>query len=92
MKPFDWDDEKNFWLQQMRNVNFEDVVREVAEHRVLDNFEHPNQKQYPNQKILIVEINGYACRVPYVENENIIFLKTIIPSRQATKKYLTNKS
>lgn len=88
MKSFEWNNEKNLWLMAIRQVCFEDVVREVTERRVLDDFEHPDQKRYPNQKIFIVKINGYACRIPYVENQETVFLKTIIPSRQATKKYL----
>ncbi|MDR3642783.1 MAG: toxin [Candidatus Doudnabacteria bacterium] len=91
MKSFNWSNDKNLWLQDIRKVCFEDAVREITEHRVLDNFKHPNQKTYPNQKIFIIAINGYACRVPYIESEETIFFKTIIPSRQATKKYLVNK-
>lgn len=54
----------------------------------MDDVAHPNTKKYPNQRILIVSIDDYAYLVPYVENENEIFLKTIIPSRKASKKYL----
>jgi hypothetical protein len=54
----------------------------------LDIIEHPNQEKYKGQRIFIVNINNYACLVPFVESEREIFLKTIIPSRKATKKYL----
>lgn len=57
----------------------------------VDIFEHPNQKRYPGQKISVVLIEGYAYLVPYVESETEIFLKTIIPSRKATKKYVRDQ-
>ncbi|OIO71416.1 MAG: hypothetical protein AUJ56_04235 [Zetaproteobacteria bacterium CG1_02_49_23] len=50
--------------------------------------QHPNTLKYPNQKMFVVSIEGYAYLVPFIENESEIFLKTIIPSRKATKKYL----
>jgi len=55
---------------------------------VLDVVIHPNPNEYPNQQILIVKINDYAYLIPFVENENGRFLKTIIPSRKATRDYL----
>lgn len=55
---------------------------------LLDDLEHPNKMKYPDQRIFVVNIDGYACLVPYVENEDVIFLKTVIPSRKATKQYL----
>lgn len=88
MKYFDWDKVKNELLKQERDISFEDVVEAINEGRILDTFEHPNQKKYPNQNIYIVEIGGYAYFVPFVEDEKKIFLKTIYPSRDATKKYL----
>jgi len=54
----------------------------------VDVFEHPNQERYPGQRISVVVIEGYAYLVPFVENEVEIFLKTIIPSRKATKQYI----
>jgi len=33
-------------------------------------------------------VEGYACLVPFVEDDDIVFLKTIIPSRKMTKLYL----
>ena len=88
MKPFVWGEEKNAWLKQERGLCFEDIVIAVDEKRVLEILEHANKKKYPNQKILIVAIDAYAHLVPFVEMENTIFLKTIIPSRKATKRYL----
>jgi hypothetical protein len=57
----------------------------------LDSFDNPNQKKYPGQKLYVIEIDRYAYIVPFVESEDSIFLKTIIPSRKATKKYLRKK-
>lgn len=88
MKYYDWDEEKNAFLKELREVSFEDVQTAIDSGRVLDDFEHPNKKRYPNQRIFVVEIENYAYYVPYVEDENKIFLKTIFPSRKATKKYL----
>lgn len=58
---------------------------------MLDTIEHPNHQQYPGQKIFIVNVEGYACLVPFVEDDEMIFLKTIIPSRKMTKQYLGGK-
>ena len=88
MKPYDWNDEKNEWLRQERGVTFEDIVFHLAQGGLLDTIEHPNQRQYPGQKIFIVNVEGYACLVPFVEDDERIFLKTIIPSRKMTKQYL----
>lgn len=88
MKYFDWDKEKNTLLKELREVSFEDVQTAFEEGRVLDELEHPNKQRYPNQRIFIVEIDDYAYYVPYAEDEEKIFLKTIFPSRKATKKYL----
>jgi hypothetical protein len=55
---------------------------------LLDDYTHPNQSKYPNQRLLVVKIQGYAYIVPYMETASEIFLKTIIPSRKATKQYI----
>lgn len=88
MKYFDWDESKNTSLKDSRDVSFEDVQMAIEEGKVLDDFENPNKKRYPHQRILVVEIESYAYYVPYVEDEDKVFLKTIFPSRKATKKYL----
>lgn len=91
MKYFDWSAEKNAALKTEREVSFEDVVIAVSEGKLLDLVEHPNKKKYPNQLIFIVEINHYAYLVPFAEDEQKIFLKTIIPSRKATRDYIIEK-
>ena len=92
MKYFDWDKEKNQKLKEGRNVSFEDVVLALSEERVLHRGDHPNQKKYPGQKIVVVEIEDYAYVVAFVEDNEKIFFKTIIPNRKATKKYLRKEN
>jgi len=87
-----WNEDKNLKLKKERNVSFEDVEVAILEDKVLDILEHPNKEKYPNQKLLIVNINEYAYVVPYVEKNEDIFLKTIFPSRKYTKKYLRGEN
>ena len=88
MKRFEWGEEKNIKLKKQRGVGFEDVLVAIHEGRILDRGDHPNQDLHPGQKIIVVELNNYAYVVPFVEDEEKIFFKTIIPNRKATKKYL----
>ena len=89
MTYFDWNNGKNELLKKERNISFEEVILAIEKNRLLAVLEHPNQKKYPSQQIYIVEIDNYAYVVPFVETEEKIFLKTIIPSRKMTKIYLT---
>jgi uncharacterized DUF497 family protein len=88
MTVFYWNNEKNEWLKENRGVCFEQVVLLMEREEVLEVLEHPNQEKYPGQRIAIVEINEYAYLVPHVQEGEEIFLKTIIPSRKATSKYV----
>lgn len=88
MKRYNWNHEKNEILKEERNISFEEIVFHIEKGDEVDVYPHPNKSQYPNQKISVVVVNGYAYLVPYVESEDEIFLKTIIPSRKATKKYI----
>lgn len=92
MTLFDWNDEKNEWLQRVRGITFEDIVYHITHGGLLDTIEHPNQKRYPGQRAFIVDVEGYACVVPFVEDEQAVFMKTIIPSRKMTKRYLGGES
>ena len=65
-KYFDWNRQKNQKLKERRDVSFEDVVDAIAAGRVLDSFNHPNQRKHPKQKVYTVEIRNYAYFVPYV--------------------------
>lgn len=91
MKYFDWDVKKNEELKNEREVCFEDILVAIQNNQLLDILIHPNQKRYPKQKIMVINLNDYAFLVPFVEDEEKIFLKTIIPSRKATKKYLIER-
>jgi len=88
MKPFRWDSEKNEALKADRGVSFEIVVVAIGTGGLLDILTHPNQEKYPRQRILVVTADDYAYLVPFVEDEDCFFLKTIIPSRKATRDYL----
>jgi uncharacterized DUF497 family protein len=89
MKPVNWSTEKNIRLKAERGVSFEEVLSAMSHGGLLDVQDHPNMGQYPNQRLLVVRIRGYAYLVPFVETEKEVFLKTIIPSRKATRTYLT---
>lgn len=91
MPQFDWNDDKSQSLKAERGVSFEDVVFHVAAGGLLDVLDHPNPGAYPGQCILIVGIDGYAFVVPFVADGDVLFLKTIIPSRKMTKRYLGDK-
>ena len=91
MDYYKWDPEKNEQLRAERGVSFDQVVMHIDRADILDVYEHPNQAKYPNQQILVVEIEGYAYLVPFVVSETGRFLKTIIPSRRATRRYLGDK-
>ncbi|MEA3410151.1 MAG: BrnT family toxin [Pseudomonadota bacterium] len=88
MKPINWNSTKNHQLVAERGISFEDVVFCLQQGALLDDLKHPNAGKYPDQRIFVVDIDGYAYLVPYVENRKEIFLKTVIPSRKATKQYL----
>ena len=88
MKYFAWNLEKNQQLQNERNISFEEVVYYIQKGNLLDIIEHPNLDRYAGQKMFILNIHDYAYLVPFVETDREIFLKTIIPSRKATEKYL----
>jgi len=86
-KQINWNEEKNQLLQIQRGINFEMVLEKLLKGEILERKSHPNKEKYPNQRIFILEIDGYICYVPFVENETEIFLKTIIPNRKMNKEY-----
>jgi uncharacterized DUF497 family protein len=91
MKYFSWNDEKNEQLKRERGVSFEEVVFHLDRDELLDIVEHPNPEKYKGQRMFIVNIEDYAYLVPFIETDEEVFLKTIIPSRKATKKYMKRK-
>ena len=91
MKSYVWNSEKNVRLISERDISFEDIVVNIHLGNEVDIYDHPNQDRYLGQKISVVIVEEYAFLVPFVENDDEIFLKTIIPSRKATKQYLGGK-
>mgnify|MGYP001254037091 CR=1 FL=1 len=92
MKSINWNTEKSVALKASRGICFEDVVFFIERGDILDDCLHPNQKDYSGQRIMVINIDNYAYLIPYVENDEELFLKTIIPSRKATQRYLGVKS
>ncbi len=90
-KPFRWDPDKNEQLVQERSISFEQITVAVESGGLLQVVQHPNVAKYPRQKIMVVGIDGYAYLVPFVEETNYLFLKTIIPSRKATRDFIEGK-
>lgn len=88
MKPFRWSSEKNDLLKSERGVSFEQMTVAIESGSLLDVLSHPNQARYPNQQILVVASDDYVYLVPFVEEVDHYFLKTVIPSRKATRDYL----
>ena len=91
MTTYAWDPDKNEQLRKERGVSFEDVVFHIEADDAVDIFDHPNQSKYPGQRVILVCIEDYVYLVPYVETGEEMFLKTIIPSRKATKQYLGDR-
>jgi hypothetical protein len=91
MKPINWNSDKNIALKAERGVSFEEVLVAISQGALLDVVEHSNNEKYQNQHIFIVRIRGYAYLVPFIETDEEIFLKTVIPSRSATKRYISKE-
>ena len=92
MKPFRWNHDKNDELKVERGISFEEVVLAIEADGLLDIVRHPNSEKYPNQLVFIVALDGYVLLVPYVEEPEYYFLKTVIPSRKATRDYLLRRN
>lgn len=88
MKYFAWDEAKNEKLKAERGIGFEDILFHIERGDVLDILEHTNPARYAGQRIFVVRRDDYVYLVPFVEDDRLVFLKTIIPSRKATKQYL----
>lgn len=84
MKYLNWNSEKNTILKRERRISFEEIAYLIVSGQVIGIEENPG---YPNQRMYVLEIDNYAIIVPYVENDDEIFLKTAFPSRKFTKKY-----
>jgi uncharacterized DUF497 family protein len=84
---YNWNPKKNEWLKKERKISFEDVVFHLSQGDVWKIADHPDQQNYPRQKIYFVIIEDYIYLVPHIIEKEYVFLKTIIPSRKATKEY-----
>ena len=87
MKGFDWNNDKNQCLKENRGISFENIAFCIEHGGLVDSYEHPNREKYANQSIFVVACNSYYYLVPYVEEEEYFFLKTIIPNRKARRTY-----
>ena len=92
MKPFRWNHDKNEALKIERDISFEEMVLAIEADGLLDELRHPNPEKYPNQSVFVIALDGYVYLVPYVEEPGYYFLKTVIPSRKATRDYLLRSS
>lgn len=92
MKKIEWSKEKNKKLIETRKISFEQIFDIISSKGVVFVIKHPNKQKYPNQKLMFVNINNYVYYVPFVEDKEKIFLKTIVPSRKATKELLFKKN
>lgn len=88
MKLFVWDVRKNEQLRRSRGISFEEIIFHIEQGDLLDVLEHPNQQKYRDQRIFVVRVGEYVYLVPFLETPREVVLKTIIPSRKATKQYL----
>ena len=88
---YEWNPEKNKWLNKNRNISFEQIIFHLGRGDLWGTSDHPNQDKYPGQKLYFVIVDNYICIVPHVVEDDYIFLKTIIPSRKATKDFLKKK-
>ena len=88
MKPFRWNHEKNEQLKSERNMSFEEIVLAIEADGLVDIVAHSNPGKYPNQRMFVVAVEQYVYLVPFVEQDEHYFLKTVIPNRKATRDYL----
>jgi hypothetical protein len=88
VKYFSWNPEMNEWLKTERHISFEELLFYIEQGGILDIVKHPNPEKYKGQRIFIVNVDNYAYLVPFVETDDEVFLKTVIPSRKATQRYL----
>jgi hypothetical protein len=92
MKMFRWNHDKNETLKVQRNMSFEEIVLAIEADGLLDALRHPNPEKYPNQSVFVVALDDYVYLVPYIEEPDHYFLKTVIRSRKATRDYLPRSS
>ncbi len=88
MTTYAFSPEKNLKLIEERDISFEEIIAAIEDDQIIDILDHPNSEKYKDQRIYVVSVKEYVYLVPFVVNEDgDVFLKTIIPSRKAKKKY-----
>ncbi len=88
-----WSKRKNEFLKKTRNISFEQVEEKIANNEILDRFIHPDQNKYPGQYVIVIEFDNYAYIVQFdIDEDGDYLLRTVIPSRMATKKYLGGRN
>jgi hypothetical protein len=92
LKKFTYNQDKNIQLKSQRGISFEELIWLINHGHLIDILEHPNQDKYQGQSIFVIDVEEYIWLVPFVENEDEIFLKTAFPSRKHSKKYLEDKN
>ena len=88
---FDWDPAKNEQLKDERGISFEEIALLLGSGHLWAVTDHWNQRKYPKQRVFLVPVDGYIYAVPFVEEDDVIFLKTAFPSRKLTKQYQQEK-
>jgi len=84
---YDWNPEKNEWLKKERRISFEQIVFHLSRGDVWKTSDHPDKTKYPGRRVYFVNVEGYIYLVPHVIVGDYVFLKTIIPSRKATRDF-----
>ncbi len=82
-----WNSEKDQQLRESRGISFESIVPYILQGDILDVYDHPNQERYPGQQFFVVQTDTYVYLVPFIEKDGQVFLKSLIPSRKAKRKY-----
>ena len=84
---YDWNPDKNEWLKKNRNISFEQIIFHLSQGDIWMVSDHPNQEKYPKQRIYFVVVENNVYLVPHIIKKDVIFLKTVFPSRKATKAF-----
>lgn len=80
MKEIKWNLLKSERLKKTRGVSFEEII----DAQLLTIKEHSKRE---HQEVMLFFYRQYVWVVPYVEEADYIFLKTLYPSRKLTKLY-----
>jgi len=88
---YDFDPEKNAWLIHARGISFEQIIALIDNGKLIQILEHRDKAKYLNQLIYEIDVDGYIYVVPVVKKDRSLFLKTIFPSRKATKNKMKEK-